>query len=260
METIRGFKVEDLSFAYDKKPILNHLSFEIAKGKVTTIMGSNGCGKSTLFQLMTKNLTPDFGRVYLDGRDIGDMSLKSYAKKVAIVHQYNSAPSDLTVEKLVSYGRTPYMKYGLPAEPDLDEKMITRALKITGTYQYKDRFISELSGGQKQRVWIAMALAQGTDTIFLDEPTTYLDVRYQLQLLRLVRGLNQKYGTTIIMVLHDINQALAYSDEIVALSPKGKLVAKGKPDEVITEASLREIYRIDLKITTVNDKPFAITV
>lgn len=254
------FKIEDLSFAYDSKPILRHVSFDIKKGKITTIMGANGCGKSTLFQLMTKNLLPDGGKISLENHDISELSLKAFAREVAIVHQYNTAPEDLTVEKLVGYGRTPYRKMGHSLDPELDEKMVVRALKITGTFSIKDRYVSQLSGGQRQRVWIAMALAQGTDTIFLDEPTTYLDIRYQLQVLKLVKKLNEKYGTTIIMVLHDINQAFAYSDEIIALSSHGKLVAQGKPEEVINHDVLKEIYNIDLEVTRVNEKPFVICV
>lgn len=254
------FKIEDLSFAYDSKPILRHVSFDIKKGKITTIMGANGCGKSTLFQLMTKNLLPDGGKISMENHDISELSLKAFAREAAIVHQYNTAPEDLTVEKLVGYGRTPYRKMGHSLDPELDEKMVIRALKITGTFSIKDRYVSQLSGGQRQRVWIAMALAQGTDTIFLDEPTTYLDIRYQLQVLKLVKKLNEKYGTTIIMVLHDINQAFAYSDEIIALSSHGKLVAQGRPEEVINHDVLKEIYNIDLEVTRVNEKPFVVCV
>ena len=254
------FKVEDVTFAYGEKPVLRHLNLEIKAGKITTIMGANGCGKSTLFSIMTKNLKPLGGRVMLKDHDIADLSLKSYAKEVAIVHQYNVAPDDLTVEKLVGYGRTPYRKIGGSLDSNLDEEMVERAMKITGVFAFKDRYVSELSGGQRQRVWIAMALAQGTDTIFLDEPTTYLDIRYQLQLLHLIKGLNTKYKTTIIMVLHDINQALTYSDEIIALSPNGELVAQGNPKDVVSTDSLRKMYGIDLEVTSVNGNPFVITV
>ena len=253
------FEIRDLTFAYDERPILNHLDLEIKKNKITTLIGANGCGKSTLFQLMTKNLSPLGGKILLSGNDIADISLKAYAKQVAIVHQYNTAPADLTVQKLVEYGRTPFRKLLGSEDKDLDELLVKRAMKITGTYCFKDKNASELSGGQRQRVWIAMALAQGTDTLFLDEPTTYLDIRYQLQLLRLIRGLNEKYHMTIVMVLHDINQALSFSDEIVALSGQGKLVAKGKPEDVINSKTLEQIYGIKLDMTRVDGKPFVMT-
>ena len=252
------FKIRDLTFAYDDRPVLKHLNVNIKQGKITTIMGSNGCGKSTLFSLMTKNLKPLGGQILLKNTDISELSLKAYAREVAIVHQYNRAPDDLTVQSLVEYGRTPFRKFGGSMDEELDQEMVRRALKITGTYAFKDKNISELSGGQRQRVWIAMALAQGTETIFLDEPTTYLDIRYQIQLLRLVKNLNRKYGTTIIMVLHDINQAINYSDEIIALSPNGQLVVQGKPEEVITTESLEKIFGIKLFVNNFNGKPNAI--
>ena len=188
------FSIRDLTFAYDERPVLRHLDINIKKGKITTIMGANGCGKSTLFSLMTKNLKPLSGEICYKHTNIADISLKSYAREVAIVHQYNTAPDDLTVEKLVEYGRTPYRKLGCSLDEDLDKQMVARAMKITGIEGFKNKNVSELSGGQRQRVWIAMALAQGTDTIFLDEPTTYLDIRYQIQLLRLIKKLNQEIG------------------------------------------------------------------
>lgn len=134
---------------------------------------------------MTKNLTPDSGSVLLDGKNIADIRIKEFAKQVAIVHQYNTAPFDLTVEKLIGYGRTPYQRCGIPVDPKADEEAVQKAMEITGTEKLKNQAVSQLSGGQKQRAWIAMALSQGTKTLFLDEPTTYLDVRYQLDILRL---------------------------------------------------------------------------
>ena len=163
------------------------------------------------------------------------------------------------MEKLVSYGRTPYHTMGISANPREDEEKIRWALEITHTQKHKDKPVMELSGGQKQRVWIAMALAQGTRTLFLDEPTTYLDIRYQLQILKLIRTLNREYGITIIMVLHDINQSLYYSDEIVAMKG-GKMIAQGKPEEIVTPALVKEVYGVDLQIRRVEDKPFVIPV
>lgn len=253
------FEVNDLSFAYGKHEVLKGLSMTIRKGTITTLIGANGCGKSTLFNLMTKNLKPDRGSILLNGENIQSARLKDFAKQVAIVHQYNTAPSDLSVEKLVSYGRTPYHTMGLSPDPEEDEKKVQWALEITNTEKIKDKPVSELSGGQKQRVWIAMALAQDTKVLFLDEPTTYLDVRYQLDILRLIKKLNREYGITVIMVLHDINQSLYYSDEIVAMND-GHIIAYGEPTRIITTELVKEVYDVDLHIQTVDGKPFVIPV
>lgn len=254
------FSIKNLSFSYGEKRIFQNLSLEIPYGKVTTIMGANGCGKSTLFQLLTKNEVPSSGVISLQNHNLSGIDLKSFSKKVATVHQTNTAPNDMTVKKLVSYGRVPYTRLGLPINTELDERMINRAMKITGILRLKDRTIQQLSGGQRQRAWIAMALAQGTKIILLDEPTTYLDIRYQIQILRMIKALNQKAGITVVMVLHDINQALSYSDEIIALSPHGEPVVQGQPQEIISEEVIKKIYGIDLAVKRVNDKPFVITV
>lgn len=261
MEENNVFDIRKLQFAYDEKIIFNELDLTISKGKITTIMGANGCGKSTLFNLMTKNLRYDYGQIFLKDQMLKYIDLKDYAKQVAIVHQYNTVSDDITVEELVHYGRLPYDKFMKSnEEKEVDEKKVERALKITGLYDMKDRMANALSGGQRQRVWIAMAMAQDSKILFLDEPTTYLDIRYQLQILKLVKVLNEVCKTTVVMVLHDINQALTYSDEIIALSPNGKLIAKGKPEEVIDTKVLKEMYGVELRMTQVDGKPFAICV
>lgn len=248
------FKIRDLSFAYENKAVLNHLNLSIPKGKITTLIGPNGCGKSTLFQLLTKNLTPTAGEIQFGNIPLKDMSLKEFARRVAIVHQNNTAPGDLTVERLVAYGRIPYTKMGRsPSSPE-DQKLIERAMKITGITGLRNRSIQNLSGGQRQRVWIAMALAQGTKVLLLDEPTTYLDVRYQIQILHLVRMLNRKCGITIVMVLHDMNQTIQYSDEIIALSSKGTVVAQGGPKEVVSTQMLEQVYSVHLDVIDHDDK------
>ena len=253
------FTVKNLSFAYGRQQVLKNLDMELHEGKITTLIGANGCGKSTLFHLMTKNLKPDEGEIFLRETSILDLKLKDFAKEVSIVHQYNTAPVDLSVEKLVGYGRTPYHTMGLSPDPKEDEEKIRWALEITHTYKHKDKPVSELSGGQKQRVWIAMALAQDTKVLFLDEPTTYLDIRYQLQILKLIRQLNQEFGITIVMVLHDINQSLYYSDEIVAMKD-GRMIAHGLPEEIISGELVQEVYDVNLNIRTVGGKPFVIPV
>lgn len=259
MESNITYSVGDLFFAYGKHEVLKGLSFDLHEGKITTLIGANGCGKSTLFNLMTKNLKPDRGEILLDGKNLADIRLKDFAKQAAIVHQYNSAPADLTVEKLISYGRTPYHTLGLSPDAKEDEEKIKWAMEITHTLNHKDKPVAELSGGQKQRVWIAMALAQNTKILFLDEPTTYLDIRYQLQILKLIRQLNREFGITIVMVLHDINQSLYYSDEIVAMKD-GKIIAHGQPEEVITTELVKEVYDVDLKVQRIDGKPFILPV
>lgn len=253
------FKIDHLSFSYGKQEVLKDMELTLHAGKITTLIGANGCGKSTLLQLLTKNLKPDSGKIWVKGKEISQIRGKDFARQVAIVHQYNTAPADLTVERLVSYGRIPYHSIGRTKNQKEDEEKIQWAMEITNTSKHKDKLVSELSGGQKQRVWIAMALAQNTKVLFLDEPTTYLDIRYQLQILKLIRRLNREYGLTIIMVLHDINQSLYYSDEVVAMQD-GKVVAQGMPEEVITSALIKQVYNVELKIQRMEGKPFVVPV
>lgn len=225
MET-NAMEVKNLSFAYGSNQILSDISLTIPKGKITTIMGANGCGKSTLSE---------------------------FARKVSIVHQHNSAAEDITIERLVSYGRTPYQKM-LGGKSEEDERLIEQALQVTGLQKLRDREIGRLSGGQRQRVWIAMALAQNTELLFLDEPTTYLDIRYQLEILELVKKLNEEFGITIVMVLHDINQAIYFSDKIIGLQG-GHVEIEGEPAQVITEESIQKLYGVHLLVTKVNGNP-----
>lgn len=251
-------EVKNLCFSYGKNNVLDNISFKVDRGKITTIIGANGCGKSTLFNVMTKNLKPQSGEVLLSGENIGAIPLKRFARQAAIVHQYNTAPADTTVETLVSYGRLAYRKLGR-VDRDEDEKNVTRALEATGLSELRKRYISQLSGGQRQRVWIAMALAQNTKILFLDEPTTYLDIKYQIDILRLIKGLNKDYGMTIIMVLHDINQAAYYSDVVVAMKD-GRIIDKGTPEQIINSRIIYETYGINLDVEKINNKSFVIAV
>ncbi len=253
------FTIKDLSFSYGKQKVLDRLTLTLREGTITTLIGANGCGKSTLFHLMTKNLKTDSGEIFLRDKNIADMKLKEFAKQVAIVHQYNTAPMDISVEKLVAYGRTPYHTIGLSPDAKQDEEKVNWAMEITDTLKHKHKAVSQLSGGQKQRVWIAMALAQDTKILFLDEPTTYLDIRYQIQILKLIRQLNQEYNLTILMVLHDINQSLYYSDEIIAMKD-GKIIAQGLPENIITPELVKSIFDVELNISTENGKPFILPI
>lgn len=253
------YEVQNLSFSYGEHKVLQEMSFSLQKGKITTLIGANGCGKSTLFQLLTKNLKPEEGQIKLYGENLQAIKLKDLAKKAAIVHQYHTVLDDLTVEKLVGYGRIPHRKAGSFRLSEKDREKVEWAMEVTRIQKYRNRPVSKLSGGQRQRVWIAMALAQDTDLLLLDEPTTYLDVRYQIQILQLVRKLNQEYGLTIVMVLHDINQALYYSDEIMAMKG-GKIIGKGIPKEILTEELLQEVYGVKLPVFTIEEKPFILAV
>ena len=253
-----AMEVRELSFSYGKNKVLKNVSLKIEEGKITTILGANGCGKSTLFSLMTKNLYSPKGRIFLRGKNLQNLNIKEFARQVAIVQQYNSAAGDMTVEELVSFGRTPYKKM-LSGTSKEDEAIIENAMEVTGISLYKDREISRLSGGQRQRVWIAMALAQDTKILFLDEPTTYLDVRYQIEILELIKKLNKEYGITIVMVLHDINQAIYFSDNIIGLK-NGNLLFCGEPYNVIDKESIKKLYDVDLDVVMVNGSKFVLTV
>ncbi len=251
-------EVKTLSFAYGKNRVLKDISFRIKEGDITTIMGANGCGKTTLFSLMTRNLYPRRGDIFLKGKNIQNLGLKEFARRVSIVHQYNTSSDDITVERLVSFGRTPHMKM-MRGRSEEDERLIRWAMEVTNVEKYRDREISRLSGGQRQRVWIAMALAQNTKILFLDEPTTYLDIRYQIEILELVKKLNREFGITIIMVLHDINQAIYFSDCVIGLKD-GLVEMEGDPQEVITRESIRSLYGIELDVTVIGEKKFVLTV
>ena len=237
-----SLKVEEVQIKYDKQIIVKNISVTIAPQKITTIIGPNGCGKSTLLKAMSRILTCSSGDILLDGVSIFTMDTKRLAKRIAILLQRQENLSGITVEEIVSYGRFPH-RQGLRGLGSEDKEIIDWAIKKTQIDELRHRYIDELSGGQRQRVWLAMALAQKTDIIFLDEPTTYLDISYQLEILELLKKLNEEEGYTIVMVLHDINQASLYSDHIVALAD-GKVVCQGAADKVITAANIASIFNI----------------
>ncbi len=251
-------EISNLSFAYGKHTVLNAVSLRIKKGRVTAILGPNGCGKTTLFHLMTKNLRPGGGNIRLNGKDIRDIPLREFARQVAIVHQYNTAPQDVPVKALVAYGRTPYTSFYKQHSRE-DQEIVEWAMALTRVSPYREQPISTLSGGQRQRVWIAMALAQKTEFLILDEPTTYLDIRYQIEMLELIRSLNRELGMTIVMVLHDINQAVYYSDEIIGMQG-GRIIAAGNTGKVINSDILYEIFQVRLDILETERAKFVLTV
>ncbi|MFP5112104.1 ABC transporter ATP-binding protein [Bacillaceae bacterium C204] len=237
---------EDLNIGYDERLIVKNLSVKIPDRKITTIIGSNGCGKSTLLKAITRIISQQSGMVVLDGKNISKENTKSLAKKMAILPQTPESASGLTVGELVSYGRFPYQK-GFGRLTKKDYQVIDWALEVTGIIDFKFRPVDSLSGGQRQRVWIAMALAQETEIIFLDEPTTYLDMAHQLEVLELLQKLNIEQGRTIVMVLHDLNQAARFADYIIALK-EGHIVKAGECEEVITHDVLKQVFQIDAQI------------
>lgn len=258
MQTKPAMEVRNLSFSYGKQKVLKDVSLKIEEGKITTILGANGCGKSTLFSLMTKNMYSRKGNIFLNGKNVLKLSLKEFARKVAIVQQYNTSSDDITVEQLIAFGRTPHRKM-MQGKTEEDERLVKWAMEVTNLTEYRDRAVKKLSGGQRQRVWIAMALAQNTSILFLDEPTTYLDIRYQIETLELIRKLNREYQLTIVMVLHDINQAIYFSDRLVGLKD-GQVVVEGAPQDVITTDSIENLYGIRLRVAEVEGQKMVMTV
>lgn len=247
--------VKDLSVGYGERTVLDTLNVDIKRGTVTSIVGPNGCGKSTLLRTMSRLLNPAKGEIVLDGKSIHDIPTRKLATQLGLLPQTPIAPDGIVVADLVGRGRTPHQGIlGRWSQQDYD--IVAEALETTGISDLAERSIDELSGGQRQRVWIAMALAQRTDTLLLDEPTTYLDVKHQLDVLDLLTELNRDRGTTIVMVLHDLNLAARYSDELVAVSG-GKVFAHGHPREVITKENVKSVFGIDSVIITdpVSDQP-----
>nr|WP_313679100.1 ABC transporter ATP-binding protein [Corynebacterium stationis] len=247
--------VKDLSVGYGERTVLDTLNVDIKRGAVTSIVGPNGCGKSTLLRTMSRLLNPAKGEIVLDGKSIHDIPTRKLATQLGLLPQTPIAPDGIVVADLVGRGRTPHQGIlGRWSQQDYD--IVAEALETTGISDLAERSIDELSGGQRQRVWIAMALAQRTETLLLDEPTTYLDVKHQLDVLDLLTELNRDRGTTIVMVLHDLNLAARYSDELVAVSG-GKVFAHGHPREVITKENVKSVFGIDSVIITdpVSDQP-----
>ncbi|KYG27460.1 ABC transporter ATP-binding protein [Priestia endophytica] len=239
-------ETKELSISYGDRKIVSDLTVEIPKGKITTIIGPNGCGKSTILKTMSRILKPTSGDIYLDGKAIQKQSTKEIAKKMAILPQIPESPGGLTVAELVSYGRFPHQK-GFGKLKESDKNIIYWALEVTGMLEFKDRPLEALSGGQRQRVWIAMVLAQETDLLLLDEPTTYLDLAHQLEILQLLQTLNQQENRTIAMVIHDLNHAARFADYMIAVN-SGEVVCKGTPEEVMTPEVLGKVFGIDAEI------------
>ena len=258
-KAVTSIQADAIRVAYDDRVIIDSLSTTIPEGNITTIIGSNGCGKSTLLKALTRILPVQAGAVYLDGQAIAQLPTKEVARKLALLPQVLEATEGISVYELVSYGRFPHQN-GLGYLSDLDREKINWALEVTQTTAYARLPVDDLSGGQRQRVWIAMALAQDTDTIFLDEPTTYLDLNHQLEVLELLRDLNQTRQKTIVMVLHDVNLSARFSDYMIAMK-EGEIRHRGPVSDIMTADILRDIFQIEAQLLQVpgQDYPTLLT-
>ncbi len=235
-----------LTLAYGDRTIVEALSLAVPAGRITTIVGANACGKSTLLKSMARLLSPVAGHVLLDGKSIHRMPTRQVARVLGLLPQSPIAPDGIAVSDLVSRGRHPHQG-PLARWTSADDAAIAGALEATGTAHLADRSVDELSGGQRQRVWIAMALAQQTDLLLLDEPTTFLDISHQIDVLDLLTDLNRDRGTTIVMVLHDLNLAARYADHLVAMVD-GRILAAGEPASVLTTDVVRAVFGLESRI------------
>ncbi|MCE5169776.1 ABC transporter ATP-binding protein [Paenibacillus profundus] len=236
----------ELDIAYGETEIVSNLNLSVPHGKITALVGANGSGKSTILKTMARIMRPKAGGVLLDGESIHTKSTKEVAKQLAILPQNPTAPDGLTVSELVAYGRFPHQK-GFGTMTADDKNIVRWAIEVTGMVEFQDRAVDQLSGGQRQRAWIAMALAQQTDILFLDEPTTFLDMAHQLEVLHLLQKLNEEEGRTVVMVVHDLNHASRYAQHMVAIK-SGTVIREGTPAEVMTRSVLREVFTIEADI------------
>ncbi|MCT9001191.1 ABC transporter ATP-binding protein [Microbacterium memoriense] len=243
MTALHSLRTENLVSGYGRTTIVDGIDLDIPSGSISVIVGANACGKSTLLKTIARLLPAQSGAVLIDGKGIGQIPTKELARTLGLLPQQPVAPEGIVVADLVGRGRHPHQKL-FRAWTAEDDRAVTDALSVTGVLDLADRAVDELSGGQRQRVWIAMALAQETDILLLDEPTTFLDVSHQIEVLDLLADLNASRGTTIVMVLHDINLAARYADHLFALKG-GRLVASGPPADVVTSELVRQVFDLD---------------
>jgi iron complex transport system ATP-binding protein len=239
-------RAESLTVGYGEEPVVRDLTLTVPDGQVTTIIGPNGCGKSTLLRTMARLLKPTAGSVLLDGECVHDLATRDVARRMALLPQSPVAPDGLLVRDLVGRGRHPHQRWFRQWSPE-DEAIVEAALVMTDTSHLRDRPLDQLSGGQRQRAWIAMTLAQDTDLLLLDEPTTYLDLAHQVEVLDLATRLNRERGRTVVMVLHDLNLAARYSDLIVVMCD-GAIAAQGSPAEVFTPSMLADTFGLEADV------------
>lgn len=235
-----ALETQSVTLGYEQKIITKNLSVEVPSGKFTVIVGPNGCGKSTLLRALSRLLLPQMGNILLNGENIHSQSTREVAKKLGLLPQTAIAPDGIKVVDLVSRGRFPHQKWFQPWS-EADQKAVDMAMQATGVIDFSQQNVDQLSGGQRQRVWVAMALAQETSLLLLDEPTTYLDIAYQIELMDLFQDLNQVQGHTLVAVLHDLNHACRYADHLIMMK-EGKIIATGSPRDIITEAIIEQVF------------------
>jgi len=253
-------QVEAVTLGYGDRVVVESLDLLVPSGRITCIVGANACGKSTLLRAMARLLAPRSGRVVLDGKDLHAMPTKQVARTLGLLPQSPIAPEGIVVADLVSRGRHPHQGM-LTRWTAQDDEAVAEALRMTDTLELADRTVDELSGGQRQRAWIAMALAQRTDILLLDEPTTFLDISHQVDVLDLLTDLNRGRGTTIVMVLHDLNLAARYADHLIAVSA-GRLHAAGGPRDVLTPEMVQDVFGMQSQVILdpVSGKPLVLPI
>lgn len=258
MSNGKQLSARNIVAGYDKKVIVNGINLVVPSNKISVIIGANASGKSTLLKTMARLIKPVSGEIVLDGKQIGAIPSKQLAQVLGLLPQSPVVPEGITVSDLVARGRFPYQTL-FKGMDKKDYEAVEEALHIMGITELANRSVDELSGGQRQRVWIAMALAQQTDILLLDEPTTFLDITYQIEILDLLTDLNRKRGTTIAMVLHDINLSARYADYIFAVR-NGALLAQGSPSDVITEELIEQVFGLNCAVIKdpVSDSPFIV--
>ncbi len=239
-------EARSITLGYDERKVVDGLTVELPPGRVSAIVGANGSGKSTLLRGLARLLKPSGGSVLLDGQDIRSRPSRDVARTIGLLPQAPVPPGGITVAELVGRGRYPHQGWFRRWTPG-DDAAVAEALRVTDTLSFADRSVDELSGGQRQRVWIALALAQQTDILLLDEPTTFLDVAHQIEVLDLITDLNRGSGTTVAMVLHDLNLAARYADHLIVLKD-GRLAAQGPPAAVVTPGLVREVFGLSCTV------------
>lgn len=245
-------KAQSIQVGYGDYVVVDQIDVQVRKGQITSIIGPNGSGKSTVLKALTRLLNYKVGTIHVDGEDLRTIPTRDLAKKIGVLPQKHSAPPDFKVKDLIAFGRLPYQKWFKGSSED-DKEIIEWAMKMAGVEELQHKSINACSGGEAQRVWIATVLAQQPEILFLDEPTTYLDIAHQLDTMRLVKKLNAESGIGIVMVLHDLSHALEVSDHIIVIK-NGKKYSEGTPREVITEKMMKEVYGVDCRIITIEGR------